>query len=92
MNSEDGDLSDVITNIDAVFQNYGIVVVVLAGIAGVVLAGYAAMKLHSILNEHHSMAQNNAQTGVGGCVLGIVIGGLMTISSVIVTWFGLLYG
>ncbi len=92
VDSNTGDLSHVIENLSGVFQNYGIVVLILAAIGGVVLAGYAAVKLHTHLNDYHMMAHQSTTTSVFGCLLGIVIGGLITISSVIVTWFGLLYG
>ncbi|WP_234625046.1 hypothetical protein RMS29_027515 (plasmid) [Agrobacterium rosae] len=91
VNSTEGDLSNVITNLDSMFQNYGTVALIFAGVGGVVLAGYAGMKLHSTLMEDsHAMMQSRGS--VAGCLLAIVIGGLITISSVIVTWFGLLYG
>lgn len=91
VNSTEGDLSNVITNLDSMFQNYGTVALIAAAIGGVVLSGYAGMKLHATLMEDHS-AMMQSRGSVGGCLLGIVIGGLITISSVIVTWFGLLYG
>lgn len=91
VNSTEGDLSDVITNLDAMFQNYGIVALIFSAIGGVVLAGYAGMKLHATLMEDHS-AMMQSRGSVAGCLLAMVIGALMTISSVIVTWFGLLYG
>ena len=85
------DLSAVIANLDGVAQNYGLVVIVVAAVLGVVLAGYSAMKLHRFISGGDGYA-HHPQGNPGGYVLGIVIGGLLTISSVIVGWFGLLFG
>lgn len=91
MNSTDGDLSDVIANLDAVAQNYGTVALIFAGVVGVALAGFAAMKLHSLINDDNTAMMQSRGT-VSGCIVGILVGGLITISSIIVAWFGLLYG
>lgn len=88
-----GDLSDVINNLNGVAQNYGVVATIVAAVIGVFLAGWGALRLYDMITDHHTMGRSHDSVmGAGGAVVAICIGGLMTISAVLVAWFGLLYG
>lgn len=90
--SENGTLLDVVNNVNGVVQNWGAVMVILCGAGGVALVLFASMRLYGSINDQHSTMHQSDTMGQLGNVLAIVIGGLMTIASVIVAWFGTWFG
>lgn len=83
------DLLDVINNIDGLVQNLALSAVIFSSVLGVVLAGYSAARLHDKLNNVDYSGQFGSEWGY---VAGIIIGGLVSISSIVVAWFGLFFG
>ena len=83
------DLLSVVSNLQQLTQNMSIVISVGACVVGVTLVGYSALRLHTKLTEDDFTGNSPNHWG---CVAGIVLGSLITISSVVISTFGLLYG